>query len=218
LRFIIFAQQRKRIRIMNKIRLKVLGLSYSQTQTGAYALILEAEGTDHRIPIIIGSFEAQSIALQLENLTPPRPLTHDLFTNFSNKFGIGLREVLIHKLEEGVFHSRLIFQREDQRVEIDARTSDGVALALRFDCPIFTTSEIIDKAGIIIQLETEDGDEENPPENQASETQSEDVTKETGDLSNKNNDELKVMLEKAINQEAYELAARINKEMKSRKK
>ncbi|MDA3912409.1 MAG: bifunctional nuclease family protein [Bacteroidales bacterium] len=203
---------------MNKIRLKVLGLSYSQTQTGAYALILEAEGTDHRIPIIIGSFEAQSIALQLENLTPPRPLTHDLFTNFSNKFGIGLREVLIHKLEEGVFHSRLIFQREDQRVEIDARTSDGVALALRFDCPIFTTSEIIDKAGIIIQLETEDGDEENPPENQASETQSEDVTKETGDLSNKNNDELKVMLEKAINQEAYELAARINKEMKSRKK
>ncbi len=218
MRFIIFAQQRKRIRIMNKIRLKVLGLSYSQTQTGAYALILEAEGTDHRIPIIIGSFEAQSIALQLENLTPPRPLTHDLFTNFSNKFGIGLREVLIHKLEEGVFHSRLIFQREDQRVEIDARTSDGVALALRFDCPIFTTSEIIDKAGIIIQLETEDGDEENPPENQASETQSEDVTKETGDLSNKNNDELKVMLEKAINQEAYELAARINKEMKSRKK
>jgi len=203
---------------MNKIRLKVLGLSYSQTQTGAYALILEAEGTDHRIPIIIGSFEAQSIALQLENLTPPRPLTHDLFTNFSNKFGIGLREVLIHKLEEGVFHSRLIFQKDDKRVEIDARTSDGVALALRFDCPIYTTSEIIDKAGIIIELENDDSDEDSPQEKQAPQTKSKDVTQDTEKLSNKSNDELKVMLEKAIEQEAYELAARIDKTLKERKK
>lgn len=203
---------------MNKIRLKVLGLSYSQTQTGAYALILEAEGTDHRIPIIIGSFEAQSIALQLENLTPPRPLTHDLFTNFANKFGIGLREVLIHKLEEGVFHSRLIFQREDQRVEIDARTSDGVALALRFDCPIYTTSEIIDKAGIIIQLESEDGDEETPPKESSSKPKKEAIPEEDEKLSNKSTEELKIMLENAIDQEAYELAARINKEMKARKK
>jgi len=218
LRFAIFAKQRKRIRIMNKIRLKVLGLSYSQTQTGAYALILEAEGTDHRIPIIIGSFEAQSIALQLENLKPPRPLTHDLFLNFSNKFGIGLREVLIHKLEEGVFHSRLIFQREDQRVEIDARTSDGVALALRFDCPIYTTSEIIDKAGIIIQLESEDDDDENVTEKQESKSQPEDVTKDSENLSDKSISELKVMLDKAIDQEAYEMAARINKALKARKK
>ncbi|MEA1875051.1 MAG: bifunctional nuclease family protein [Bacteroidota bacterium] len=203
---------------MNKIRLKVLGLSYSQTQTGAYALILEAEGTDHRIPIIIGSFEAQSIALQLENLTPPRPLTHDLFTNFANKFGIGLREVLIHKLEEGVFHSRLIFQKDDKRVEIDARTSDGVALALRFDCPIYTSSEIIDKAGIIIELENEDSDDENTPEKQAPKEQTKDVTKDTEKLNNKSNDELKVMLKEAIDQEAYELAARINEELKLRKK
>lgn len=206
---------------MEKIRLKVLGLSYSQTQTGAYALILEAEGTEHRIPIIIGSFEAQSIAIQLEDLTPPRPLTHDLFLSLANKFSIGLREVLIYKLEEGVFYSRLIFQNDGKTVEIDARTSDGVALALRFDCPIYTSQEIIDKAGIIIKLESDDDDDfEDSPEKEIpeSETPEPKTPQDTKNLSNKSLSELKSMLERAIEEEEYELASRINKELKDREK
>lgn len=204
---------------MNKILLKVLGLSYSQTQTGAYALILEAEGSDHRIPIIIGSFEAQSIAIQLENLTPPRPLTHDLFLNFANQYSIGLREVFIHKLEEGVFHSKLIFQNENKRVELDARTSDGVALALRFGSPIYTTNEIIEKAGIIIQLETDEANEtsEDDEENEPVESHNESLLPENdNNLQNKDTEELKTLLKDAIDHEEYEKAAKINTEIKNR--
>jgi uncharacterized protein len=200
---------------MEKIQLKVLGLSYSQTQTGAYALILEAEGSEHRIPIIIGSFEAQSIAIQLENLTPPRPLTHDLFLSFANQFSIGLREVFIFKLEEGVFHSRLIFQNDKKRIEIDARTSDGVALALRFGAPIFTTQEIIDKAGIIIQLESDSSEEKAPPADKVK-PKPKSSKHGTQDLSAKSTEALKKMLDKAIEDEEYELASRINKELNRR--
>lgn len=205
---------------MEKIRLKVLGLSYSQTQSGAYALILEAEGTEHRIPIIIGSFEAQSIAIQLENLTPPRPLTHDLFLSLANKYSIGLREVLIYKLEEGVFHSRLVFQNEGKTVEIDARTSDGVALALRFDCPIYTSQEIIDKAGIIIKLESDEDETDDSMEVESFESEAPEpkAPQDTKNLSNKSLSELKSMLERAIEEEEYELASRINKELKDREK
>ena len=138
---------------MGKIKLNVLGISYSQTQSGAYALVLAEEEGSRRIPIIVGGFEAQAIAIELEGLQPPRPLTHDLFKNFAGSYGIQLIEVNIHKLEEGVFFANVLFDNGDRQMVLDARTSDAIALALRFKCPIYTTDEIVDKAGIILELE-----------------------------------------------------------------
>ncbi|MDA3952225.1 MAG: bifunctional nuclease family protein [Bacteroidales bacterium] len=137
---------------MSRIKLNVLGISYSQTQTGAYALVLTEEKGERRIPIIIGGFEAQAIAIQLEGLKPPRPLTHDLFLNFSMSFGINLIEVNIYRLEEGVFYSKLICNNGGKDITIDARTSDAIALALRFKCPMYTTEEILQKSGIVIDI------------------------------------------------------------------
>ncbi|MFP4663999.1 MAG: bifunctional nuclease domain-containing protein [Bacteroidales bacterium] len=204
---------------MDKIKLKVAGLSYSQTQTGAYALVLEAENSDHRIPIIIGSFEAQAIALQLENLTPPRPLTHDLFVSVAEKLDVNLKEVNIYKLEEGVFYSQLVLLNKGRLIKIDARTSDAVALALRFKCPIYTTRDIIDKAGLIINIEDE------APEGQATDQETETSgpekkdkqTPSTDNLSEKSLQELNDMLRTAIEKEAYEEASRISDEIKRRK-
>lgn len=138
------------------IKLNVLGISYSQTQSGAYALILTEENGDRRIPIIVGGFEAQSIAIELEGLKPPRPLTHDLFLSFAKTFGISIKEVVIYKLEEGVFYSQILCDDGVEKVNLDARTSDAIALALRFKCPIYTTEEIISKSGIILDFEKDD--------------------------------------------------------------
>ena len=146
---------------MNKIKLNVLGISYSQTQSGAYALVLTEENGDRRIPIIVGGFEAQSIAIQLEGLKPPRPLTHDLFLNFAVSFKIDILEVNIHKLEEGVFYSKLLCDDGKNKVTVDARTSDAIALALRFKCPIYTTEEIMERAGIVLDLGKETKTKEN---------------------------------------------------------
>jgi bifunctional DNase/RNase len=129
--------QNYQTRIMNKVKLNVLGISYSQTQTGAYALVLAEENGRRRIPIIVGGFEAQAIAIQLEGLKPPRPLTHDLFLNFAHTFNIDLLEITVYKLEEGVFYSKLTCDNGQRIIEIDARTSDAIALALRFKCPIY---------------------------------------------------------------------------------
>jgi len=202
---------------MDKIRLKVLGLSYSQTQTGAYALVLEAEGSDHRIPIIIGSFEAQAIAIQLENLKPPRPLTHDLFVSMAEKLNVHLNEVTIYKLEEGVFYSQLVLATQGQSIKIDARTSDAVALALRFDCPIYTTQEIIEKAGLIINIEDDEPEPEKPKK--STRDTSEKTTSESSgsSLKEKSLDELNKLLKNAIEKEAYEEASRISDEIKRRK-
>src|SRR5512133_3061372 len=145
---------------MKRVKLKVMGISYSQTQSGAYALILLEENGDRRIPIIIGGFEAQAIVIKLENLDPPRPLTHDLFKKFAEVVNISVIEVEIHKLEEGVFFSKLICSNGVKEYSIDSRTSDAVAIALRFGCPIFITEEILEKAGITI----------NPTENEPSST------------------------------------------------
>ena len=128
---------------MQRVKLKVLGISYSQTQSGAYALILVEENGNRRVPIIIGGFEAQAIVIKLENLEPPRPLTHDLFKSFSDEFKISIIEVMIYKLEEGVFYSRLLCNNGEKEISIDSRTSDAVALALRFGCPIYITEEIL---------------------------------------------------------------------------
>lgn len=197
---------------MKRIKLSVLGLSYSQTQSGAYALILADEDSNQRIPIIIGSAEAQAIAIELENLKPPRPLTHDLFVDFASAYGINLIEVNICKLEEGVFFSDLIFDNGYERVKVDSRTSDAIALALKFKCPIYTTSEILSKTGIILNFDKEEEAEKvEKPKSQSSQSKQK---SEHDDLSL---EELEKLLHKYIENEEYENASLIRDEIKKRK-
>lgn len=199
---------------MDKIRLNVLGISYSQTQTGAYALVLAEEGGKRRIPIIVGGFEAQAIAIQLEGLKPPRPLTHDLFYSFARTFEIDILEVTIHKLEEGVFHSKLTCYDGEKNIEIDTRTSDAIALALRFKCPIYTTPEIIDRAGIVLDFEQESDDyEDDEPESKDIEIE-DDLSENS--IAGLNDHELNQMLQKAIKEEDYEKASMIRDELNRR--
>lgn len=197
---------------MHKIRLNILGLSVSQTQSGAYALVLAEEGGDRRIPIIIGPVEAQAIAIQLEGLKPPRPLTHDLIKNIALAFDIGLLEVNIYKLEEGIFYSELLCEMNGKEIHIDSRTSDAVALALRFRCPIFTTEDILKKAGIVLQLE----DENSPVRSFADD---EDVEAPgSSAYAQYSLSELKEMLADAVQNEDYEKASVIRDEIKKREK
>jgi uncharacterized protein len=193
---------------MHKIKLNVLGLSVSQTQSGAYALVLAEENGDRRIPIIIGPVEAQSIAIQLEGLHPPRPLTHDLFKNLAKAFQIELVEVVIYKLEEGIFYSELISEQSGIRIAIDSRTSDAVALALRFRCPIYTTDDILRKAGIVIEIADD-----------LSETDEEDLpfSMGKGKYDVYSVEELDEMLSDAVKHERYELASEIRDEISKRK-
>ena len=136
---------------MKTVQLNIIGLTYSQSQSNAYALLLGEENGPRRLPIVIGAYEAQSIAIALEEKnTPPRPLTHDLFTSLSLSYNIYLKEVVIHKLKEGIFYSYLVFELDGDIKQLDSRTSDAVALALRFNCPIYTNESILDKAGIIL--------------------------------------------------------------------
>ncbi len=208
---------------MGKVKLNVLGISYSQTQSGAYALVLSEEEGARRIPIIVGGFEAQAIAIELEGLNPPRPLTHDLFKNFSDSFGIRLIEVNIHKLEEGVFFANVLFDNGDRQISLDARTSDAIALALRFKCPIYTTEEIVDKAGIVLEFEQDSAtaDDKKKSSLLADEEDPGYVPSSSGrrsDLQKKSSDDLKNMLEKAIANEDYEKASEIRDEIKRRQK
>lgn len=193
---------------MKRVKLKVMGISYSQTQSGAYALILLEENGDRRIPIIIGGFEAQAIVIKLENLDPPRPLTHDLFKKFADEFKIYVTEVMIYKLEEGVFFSRLICNNGEKESSIDSRTSDAVALALRFGCPIFITEEILDKAGITI----------NQPDSDASQGD-EDVHTPSGNrFDTYTDEELFRIIDESVRSEDYERAAAVRDELEKRKK
>lgn len=197
---------------MEKVKLHVLGISYSQTQSGAYALVLNEEGGERRIPIIVGGFEAQAIAIQLEGLHPPRPLTHDLFFNFSSAFHITLKEVLIYKLEEGVFFSKLVCHNGTDEEVVDSRTSDAIALALRFNCPIYTSRDILEKAGVVVDFEKEE-DEENKTEEEQDFKSGE---KTSSTYEEMEEEELKSTLKKAVSEEDYEKAAEIQKELKSR--
>jgi uncharacterized protein len=194
---------------MKKIKLNVLGISYSQTQSGAYALVLKEENGERRIPIIIGGFEAQAIIIKLENLDPPRPLTHDLFKSFADEFNISVLEVLINKLEDGVFYSKLFCSNGDKEYSIDSRTSDAVALALRFNCPIYTSEEILEKAGITVQPT----DSPEQPQ-QDSDTASDDSSSK---YSSYPDEELYKMIDEAIKTEDYERAAQIRDEIEKRK-
>lgn len=195
---------------MDKIKLKVLGISYSQTQSGAYALILAEEDGEKRIPIIIGGFEAQAIAIELEGLKPPRPLTHDLFINFADAYNINILDVTVNRLEEGIFYSEITCDNGNSRIKIDARTSDSIALALRFKCPIYTTREVMEKAGI--ELDPEQSAEKSGMGGEPKISRKEQKEK----YANKSIEELTKLLEEAIQKENYELASEIRDEIKQR--
>ena len=189
---------------MEKVKLEIIGLSYSQTQSGAYALVLAEAGGKRRLPIIIGGFEAQAIAIELEKMTPTRPLTHDLFKSFAQSFDIEVKEVIIYNLVEGIFYSKLICERDGQVTEIDARTSDAIAIGVRFNCPVYTFESILTTAGIIL----EDGEKEDNL-NLLEDENSEDEIEGEESPENLTVQELENQLNDAIENEDYELASRL---------
>jgi len=193
---------------MDKIRLDIIGMSYSQSQSGAYALILGEKNGKRRLPIIIGGFEAQSIAIELEKIRTPRPLTHDLFKNFADAFNIRVTEVIINKFSEGVFYALLVCSDDHQDIEVDSRTSDAISLALRFGCPVYTYEHILATAGIIMDEESEKMQEE----------ETEELVADSGhsSLAKASVNDLKEMLRVAIENEEYEKASRIRDELNKR--
>lgn len=208
---------------MKKRKLEIIGLSYSQTQSGAYALVLGEEKGKRRLPIIIGGFEAQAIAIELEKMTPNRPLTHDLFKSFADSFNITVKEVIIYNLVEGIFYAKLICDNSGKEEEIDARTSDSIALAIRFDCPIFTYEFILEKAGI----DPEDAEQADPElavteemEEEEEEEEDKEILEIKGkrDLTSLSTKKLSELLEKAIKDEAYEEASQLRDELDKREK
>ncbi len=209
---------------MSLVRLKIKGISYSQTQNGAYALILNEVDGDRKLPIVIGAFEAQSIAIALEKeIKPPRPLTHDLFKNFADRFQIVVKQVIIHKLVDGVFYSSIICERDKEEEIIDARTSDAIALALRFDAPIFTYRTILDKAGIFLKFSSKEDENEEDDSIVVDEIlqEGEAVEIESGPGSHgyreMSLEELHKELDKAVASEDYEKAAKLRDEISKRK-
>jgi len=222
---------------MNKIKLDIVGLSYSQTQSGAYALVLGEVDGNRRLPIIIGGFEAQAIAVEIEKMTPSRPLTHDLFKSFAQAFTIDLEEVLIYNLVDGIFFAKILFKNGSSIVELDARTSDAVALAVRFGCPIYTYDFIMSAAGIVIES-NDFAFLENISSTAATDTPKESSTTTSSTPSSEENnsskpslrpepitspyaslssEQLDLALQKAIQEEQYEAAAKIRDEIERRK-
>ena len=199
---------------MELIRLLINGISYSQTQNGAYALILSELDGERKLPIDIGTYEAQSIAIAIEkDIKPPRPLTHDLFKNFCERFDITIKQVIIHKLVDGVFYSSIICERDGIEEIIDSRTSDAIALATRFDAPIFTYENILEKAGIIIEIEEYDEEDKILFKELFSE---ETTLANSEDFKDKTIDELQKLLKIAVQNENYETAAKIRDEISNR--
>lgn len=201
---------------MNKIPLTIKGLSYSERQTGAYALILAEENGARKLPIVIGGFEAQAIAIALEKMvSPPRPLTHDLFRDFAQVFDIGLTEIIIYKIKDGVFYANLHCIKDGKEEILDARPSDAVALAIRFQCPIYTTEEVLQSAGLILKEEADEADTTSTAPTEAPKSE-----KKTSDsdnpLKSSSLAQLNEMLDKAVKNEDYELAARIRDEIDRR--
>lgn len=202
---------------MSLVRLNIKGISYSQTQNGAYALILSEVDGDRKLPIVIGAFEAQSIAIALEKeIRPPRPLTHDLFKNFADRFDIVVKQVIIHKLVDGVFYSSMICERDKIEEIIDARTSDAIALALRFQAPIFTYKNILDKAGIYLKVNPK-SESESQDSILVDDLIAEEVDAALHDsYKDKSLKELNELLDEAVKNEDYELAAKIRDEISKR--
>ena len=205
---------------MSLVKLTIKGISYSQTQNGAYALILNEADGDRKLPIVIGAFEAQSIAIALEKeIKPPRPLTHDLFKNFADRFDIVVKQVIIHKLVDGVFYSSIICERDKIEEIIDARTSDAIALALRFHAPIFTYKNILDKAGIYLKGNPESDDDNQEMDDVLSNPDTfgqEESNESKGAYVKFSLSELHDLLEVAVAEEDYEKAAKVRDEISKR--
>ena len=198
---------------MNLVQLLINGISYSQTQNGAYALILSEIEGERKLPIVIGTNEAQSIAIAIEKeIKPPRPLTHDLFKNFCVRFDIKIKQVIIHKLVDGVFYSSVICERDGIEEIIDSRSSDAIALAIRFEAPIYTYEDILKKAGVVLKIEKEI-DEKSLLKELFSDESSEKL--ET-DFKEKSTKELEELLKIAVQNENYESAAKIRDEISNR--
>lgn len=195
---------------MEKIRLEIIGMSYSQSQSGAYAIILGEQDGKRKLPIIIGSFEAQAIAIEIEKIKTPRPLTHDLFKSFADTFHVNITEVIINKFSEGVFYSVLLCSDGKNHKEVDSRTSDAIALALRFNCPIFTYENIMIAAGIVMDEETS-GPIHTDAEQEISTTLEDDLSVYTMT-------ELQQLLKKSVESEEYEKASKIRDEITKRKR
>lgn len=195
---------------MIKIQLEIKGMTVSQSQHNSYALVLGEVNGPRRLPIIIGAFEAQAIALELEKMRPSRPLTHDLFRNFADAYGINIQEVIINKFSEGIFHALLICNDGVTVREIDSRTSDAIALALRFECPIYTYENILAQAGITFDEETAESEYESESDTEPDEP--------LNDFNSFTVEELEEQLHKAIGDEDYEKATLIRDELHKRKK
>ncbi|MDP2187910.1 MAG: bifunctional nuclease family protein [Sphingobacteriaceae bacterium] len=194
---------------MKKIELEIIALSDGNSSTNSYAVVLGEKGGNRRLPVIIGAFEAQAIAIELEKMKPARPLTHDLFKNFADAFQLRLEEVVISDLKEGIFYSRLHCRNGSEYHDIDARTSDALALAVRFNCPIFTYEPILDTGGIVFDAEQE-AQEDIKAETMANEP------KRKGGFDDKSDAELKKLMEEALLNENYEKAAMLRDELERR--
>ncbi|MGB3546206.1 MAG: bifunctional nuclease family protein [Saprospiraceae bacterium] len=194
---------------MKKIELDIVALSHSVTQSNNYAVVLGELDGARRLPVVIGAFEAQAIAVAIEGMVPNRPLTHDLFKNTLDTFDIGLQEIVINNLVEGIFYARLICLRNGELIEIDSRTSDAIALSVRFKCPIYTYEFILDTAGIVLEEDENTG---------AYEVSMEEVEEEkTKSLGSVSIDELQQQLDQVLREENYERAAQIRDEISRRK-
>jgi hypothetical protein len=194
---------------VSKIRLEILGLSSSQAQSGSFALVLGEKNGSRRLPIIIGMFEAQAIAIEIERITPNRPMTHDLFRSMAEAFEIRVIEVVISDLREGVFFAKLICVSEDRKIEIDARPSDAIAIALRFNAPVYTFENVLTEAGIILTDEDEEEEEDD---------RLEEVTPihRSDSLRDYSTEQLQTLLNEALENEDYERAAKIRDELGKR--
>lgn len=200
---------------MRKIQLDIVALSHSVSQSHNYAVVLGEQDGSRRLPIVIGGFEAQAIAVAMERMTPNRPLTHDLFKNALDTFDIDLKEVIINDLLDGIFYAKLVCLRKGEIIEIDSRTSDALAMAVRFNCPVYTYEFILDTAGVILDESQEEEEEGEKPVLQEKEASK--ASKRKGPLSSYSVEALRKMLEEVLSEENYEKAARIRDEINRRR-
>lgn len=200
---------------MDKLKLEILGLSSSQSQSGSFALVLGEKGGKRRLPIIIGMFEAQAIAIEIEKIIPNRPMTHDLFKSFAGNFNFSIKEIIISDLKEGVFFAKIICKNELGQFEIDSRPSDAIAIGLRFNAPIYTYEKILGEAGIEISEEQHE-EQDIQKELEKIEPKAAKTKSSSDALKNATMEKLKEMLDKAIEQEDYEKAAKIRDEINKR--
>jgi bifunctional DNase/RNase len=201
---------------VDKIKLEILGLSSSQSQSGSFALVLGEESGNRRLPIIIGMFEAQAIAIEIEKIVPNRPMTHDLFKSFALGFNFTVEEIVISDLKEGVFFAKIVCTDGIKSIEIDARPSDAIAIGLRFEVPIYTYENILSEAGIVLSDLSEDESGTKPEKERKEETKKAEPKSLSDQIKDTSSDQLKLMLDEALMKEDYEKAARIRDELNKR--